>query len=258
VRSTPRSPRLAQWHACFLVPSSSPPLPPLPPPPSSSSPSPPSPSSSLFRESSGRTGSFRCRKSTCGNHVNRVQFLSLSLATGHSRRLVPLRRIGDSWPASCSVRAESSRGWAHEVSYRRYWDVAASATLVFVLRDAVLLILAAGAEARQPWRAAPRGRFASLSPPLCHCVPPRVLPGEGCLVLSLMTPTDDCDDRGRDNQHRSPLTVPYHYDSRLARSSSPIRLLQTGDSTLLRLDRPFSRHGDSRIPRDRLSFDVLS
>jgi len=77
-------------------------------------------------------------------------------------------------------------------------------------------------------------------PPLCHCVPPRVLPGEGCLVLSLMTPTDDCDDRGRDNQHRSPLTVPYHYDSRLARSSSPTRLLRG-------LHSPPSRSSGSRF-----------
>jgi len=74
----------------------------------------------------------------------------------------------------------------------------------------------------------------SLSPPPLSLYSSSCPPGRGlAVVLSLMTPTDDCDDRGRDNQHRSPLTVPYHYDSRLARSSSPSRLLQTGDSTLL-------------------------
>lgn len=61
----------------------------------------------------------------------------------------------------------------------------------------------------QPWRVvAPCGRFSLLPSSLRQPV-----------VLSQMIPTGGCDDRGRDNQHRSLIGRDGHYASRSARSS---------------------------------------
>lgn len=215
MRSTPRLPRLADTAARAL---------PLAPSFSSSSAFSFSASSSSSDETSHESsGPFCRRKSTRGTHVNRVQSLSsLPLAIDHSlgrgaSRLVPLRRIDDSWPVSSSVRdveSRFSRGIVPPVVRRRCF----CHTRLHRTR-------------RNPPHPRSRRRQTAVASrttrPLPSPPPPPVSVSSSSssrrrrLVLSLMTPTDDCDDRERDNQHRSLLTVPYHYDSRLVRSSFP-------------------------------------